>query len=285
MTAVAFGLGAAAISGLPPLNGFASEWLTFQGLLSLGGAGQIEPVVRFAGYLAVGALALTAALAVAAFVKATGMTFLALPRTPGAAAAREVGRSMRAAMAGLAIGCIGVGIAAGPIGAALAGIARGVLRPSEPGSAVLAAPPTIGSYDPALLAIALLLVGVSVLAVLRLRARPARRAPTWTCGILPEPVFEYTATSFSKPLRLFFEPVLRPERELHVELYEGTPFPRRIVYHSEVEHLIESRVYGPLHRASIVVAQVARRLQQGTLQLYLAYTVGAVVILLLVARR
>jgi hydrogenase-4 component B len=88
LTALAFGLGAAAISGLPPLNGFASEWLTFQGLLALCGAGEVAPAIRFAGYLAVGALALTAALAVACFVKATGMTFLAMPRTEGAATAR-----------------------------------------------------------------------------------------------------------------------------------------------------------------------------------------------------
>ena len=103
---------------------------------------------------------------------------------------------------------------------------------------------------------------------------------------MPEPVFEYTATSFSKPLRLFFGALLRPERELHVELHEGTPFPRRVSYRSEVDHLIESPGVRPApSRASIVLSQVARRLQQGTLQLYLAYTVGAVVILLLVTRR
>jgi len=285
VTAVAFGLGAAAISGLPPLNGFASEWLTFQGLLSLGGAGEVEPFVRFAGYLAVGALALTAALAVACFVKATGMTFLALPRTTGAADAREVGRPMRAGMVGLATGCVGVGIAAGPIGTVLAGVARTVLQPPSVVARPAAAPPTLGGYDPALVAITLVVLGVALLAAMRLGSRPARRAPTWTCGIVPEPAFEYTATSFSKPLRLFFEPVLRPERELRIELHEGTPFPRRITYRSEVDHLIETRLYGPLHRASIVLSQVARRLQQGTLQLYLSYTVGAVVILLLVAHR
>jgi len=286
VTALAFGLGAAAISGLPPLNGFASEWLVFQGLLSVGGTGELDPLARLAGYLAVGALALTAALAVACFVKATGMTFLALPRTAGAAAAQEVGRSMRAAMAGLALGCVGLGLAAAPVGAVLAGVARGVGSPGH-GSAAVAfeAPPTIGTYDPAVLGLALAAVCIAIVAVSRLGSKPARRAPTWTCGILPEPAFEYTATSFSKPLRLFFEPVLRPDRELRVELHEGTPFPRRIVYRSEVDHVIESRVYAPLHRAGIALSQAARRLQQGTLQLYLAYTVGAVVVLLLLARR
>jgi hydrogenase-4 component B len=286
LTALTFGLGAAAISGLPPLNGFASEWLTFQGLLSAGGTGTLEPMARFAAYAGVGALALTAALAVACFVKATGMTFLAMPRTDSAARAIEVSRSMRAAMVGLAAGCVALGLAAAPVGALLAGVARVVVGQGpdlEPAS--LQPPPVIGTYDPMLLAIALGGTVLAIIAVARLGARPARRAPTWTCGIAPEPVFEYTATSFSKPLRLFFEPVLRPDRELHVELHAGTPFPRRITYHSEVDHLVETRVYGPLHRASIALSQVARRLQQGTLQLYLAYTVGALVVLLVLARR
>lgn len=286
LTALTFGLGATAISGLPPLNGFASEWLVFQGLLSAGTTGELDPVARFSGFLAAGALALTAALSVACFVKATGMTFLALPRSDGAASAGQIGPSMRAAMAGLAAGCVAIGVAAGPIAAALAGAARVVHDPG-PATREIApdAVPTIGNYEPALLAAGLILTVVAIAAAGRLRARPVRRVPTWTCGILPEPAFEYTATSFSKPLRLFFEPVLRPDRELRVELHEGTPFPKRVDYRSEVAHVIESRVYAPLHRAGIALSQGVRRLQQGTLQLYLAYTVGALVILLLLARR
>ena len=286
LTALAFGVGAAAISGLPPLNGFASEWLTYQGLLSAGATAGLDPMARFAAYGAVGALALTAALAIACFVKATGMTFLAMPRTPEAASAHEVGGAMRTAMAALAIGCVVVGIGATPISAMFAGVARTVATgTAEPlGIGPLLPPPTIGTYHAVLVAMALAGVAVSIVAVSRLGARPARRAPTWTCGIAPEPAFEYTATSFSKPLRLFFERVLRPDREIVVELHAGTPFPRRVTYHSEVDHLIESRAYGPLHRASIAFAVAIRRLQHGTLQLYLAYTVVAVVVLLLVAR-
>ena len=286
LTALAFGIGAAAISGLPPLNGFASEWLTFQGMLSAGGSAALDPVVRFAGYLAVGALALTAALALACFVKATGMTFLALPRSPGAERAREVGRSMRAAMAALALACVGVGLGAGPIGSALAGVARGLGDGSVPVQSIQPAvsATTLGGYDPAIIALAALSACIAILAISAPWSMAARRAPTWVCGVLPDPAFEYTATSYAKPLRLFFEPILRPDRELFVERHEGTPFPRRVTYHSEVDHLIESRLYGPLHRSGIALSQVVRRLQQGTLQLYLAYSVVALVILLLLAR-
>ncbi len=287
LTALAFGIGAAAISGLPPLNGFASEWLTFQALLGAGGAENVDALLRFACYAAIGALALTAALAVATFVKATGMSFLALPRTDAAAMARDVGRSMRLAQAALAAACVVVGVGASGVGAVIADVARSIGRAPTPSTFGFdpAPPPTLGVYEPALLTLALVAVGVAVAAAYRARAAPALRGPTWTCGILPEPAFEYTSTSFSKPARMFFESVLRPERELHVQVHAGTPFPRRIDYRSEVDHLIESRLYGPLHRASIAFAQWARRVQQGTLQLYLAYTVGTLVVLLLLFRQ
>src|SRR6185369_6579153 len=92
-TALLFGIGAAAISGLPPLNGFASEWLTFHGLLGAGVSRALAPEARSLALAAVGALALTAALAVACFVKATGLAFLALPRSEGAERASEAGRA------------------------------------------------------------------------------------------------------------------------------------------------------------------------------------------------
>jgi hypothetical protein len=117
-----------------------------------------------------------------------------------------------------------------------------------------------------------------------IRRRPARRAPTWTCGIVPEAGFEYTATSYAKLIRLYFGQILRPAREVTVELHPGTPFPRTVRYHGEARHLIDERLYGPLHRAAVGAAQLARRLQGGSLQLYLAYAVTAVVLLLVLAR-
>jgi hydrogenase-4 component B len=117
-----------------------------------------------------------------------------------------------------------------------------------------------------------------------IRPRPARRVPTWTCGIRPEPAFEYTATSYAKLIRLYFGRILRPEREITVELHPGTPFPRTVRYRGEARHLVDERVYGPLHGFAVGASQMARRLQNGSLQLYLAYSVAALVILLVLAR-
>ena len=120
--------------------------------------------------------------------------------------------------------------------------------------------------------------------IVGVRRRTVRRAPTWTCGNVPEAAFEYTATSYAKLIRLYYGPVLRPEREVSVELHPGTPFPRTVHYRGEVSHVIDERLYRPLHRSSVAAAQLVRRIQSGSLQAYLAYTVVALVVLLLVAR-
>ena len=284
VTAIAFGIGAAAISGLPPLNGFASEWLTFQGLLGAAGAEEVSLVARAAVLLAAGSLALTTALAVACFVKATGMTFLALPRGRGAGEARETGLGMGAAMVGLAGLCVAVGVAAGPAAASVGAVAAGTLGLASPGPAT--ASPVIGlAAVYAALPVALLLAGIAgALWFFGLRPRAVRRVPTWTGGITPEPAFQYTATSYAKLIRLYFGPILRPAREILVELHPGTPFPRTVRYRGRVSHVIDERIYDPLHRAAVAGAQLVRRLQSGSLQLYLAYAVTTLVVLLVVAR-
>ena len=103
-TAFFFLLGAVAISGLPPLNGFVSEWLTYQALLQGFGATQIA--VRLIFPIGGALLALTGALAAACFVKAVGITFLALPRSPHAEKAHEAPRSMLFGMATLGLACV-----------------------------------------------------------------------------------------------------------------------------------------------------------------------------------
>jgi hydrogenase-4 component B len=286
VTALAFGVGAAAISGLPPLNGFASEWLTFQALIGGGGDASLSVVARSGVLLAVGGLGLTAALALACFVKATGMGFLALPRSPAAADAREVGRAMRGSTAALAIACLAVGVAAGPVSRVIEGVATAVLGQRTPTPSPALAGPVVGIdavYAAAPLAILLTLIAGAAWFV-GVRGRVTRRVPTWTGGIVPEATFEYTATSYAKLIRLYFGPILRPAREVSVELHAGTPFPRTVRYRGQVSHVIDDRFYVPLHRAAVAAAQLVRRLQSGSLQLYLAYAVVALIALLLVAR-
>ena len=288
VTALAFGIGAAAISGLPPLNGFASEWLTFQALLGAAGSIAIAPAMRFAAAAAIGALALTSALAVACFVKATGVAFLGLPRSTAAAAAHEATKPERAAMALLAVACVALGLGAAPVVAALMTVSRSVLRVGQAPAAVPAVtsgPRTGDVATYAALVVGLLMIVVAAGLALSIRSRrAARRVDTWTCGIEPRPAFQYTATSYAKPIRLFFRRVLLPEREIRVEYHEGTQFPASIRYRSEITLILEDRVFRPAHALSLRAANFARRLQGGAIQLYIAYSVLAVLLLLLWAR-
>jgi hydrogenase-4 component B len=287
-TMLAFGVGAAAISGLPPLNGFASEWLTFQGLLGATGSGLVTPLARFAAAGAIGALAITSALAVACFVKATGITFLGLPCSAAAANAHETARPARLAMVILAAICAALGFAAGPVSSALAAVSREAFHDGPPPAAiaaVTAGPRPGGAATYAALAVGALLAAVVGILVLASRSRArARLVDTWTCGIAPRPEFQYTATSYAKPIRLFFRRVLVPEREVHVDYHPGTAFPSSIRYRSEITLLLEDRVLRPAHGLSLRAADLARKLQGGAIQLYIAYSVVAVLVLLLWAR-
>jgi hydrogenase-4 component B len=299
VTALAFGIGAAAISGLPPFNGFASEWLVFQGLFGATANAGIAPLARLGVAGAIGALALTAALAVACFVKATGVTFLGLPRSVGAADARETAGPARVAMGSLAAACVVLGLGAGPVVSTLMGVARtslgsvagsGAAAAGSAGSgasvpAVTLAAGSGGGAGYAALAVGTLLaVAIGGLALISRRRTAARRVDTWTCGIAPEPAFQYTATSYAKPIRLFFRRILRPEREVRIEYHAGTAFPKSIRYRSEVTLILEDRLFKPAHEMTLRVADLARRLQGGAIQLYVAYVVAAVLVLLWWAR-
>jgi hydrogenase-4 component B len=290
-TAVFFLVGACAISALPPLNGFASEWLVFQALL--GGAGVSQPEVALIMPVAVAMLALTSGLAAACFVKAFGITFLAIPRSREAEHAHEAPRSMQAGMAGLALACVGLGLAPSfvvrVLGAVVAGRERFVptdvrFTPGLP----LYVPGAVGEMSSLLLALGLmLLLGLVPLGVwLGGADRRLRLADTWGCGRIGQtPRMEYTATAFAEPLRRVFAELYRPSRDLSIDFHpESKYFVQSIEYRSEIHPWFERVLYDPLWRVLRTMAVWARRFQGGSLHLYLVYMTLALLVLLTVAR-
>ncbi len=274
-TGATFALGAMAIAGLPPLNGFASEWLTLQSLLHLGLASQMG--VAFAGALATAALAGTAALAVYCFVKVIGLVLLGLPRRAECAQAREVPVGMRASMVFLAASCVALGVLPGLLVPTLAALGPGRVTLHE--AAGLNIPGT-GSLPTLVLALALVaLVG----ALVRLaRSRRAAPAPTWTCGQPPAAGLQWTSAGFTKPLRLVLEALLRPRRELRVIASSGVV--EALAYQAEVPHLFDTLLYGPVSRGALRGARIARRVQSGSLRTYLIYLLALLGVLLALAR-
>ncbi len=200
-------IGCAAIAGLPPLGGFVSEWLTFQAILLHPDLPQwgLKVMVPADGAL----LALAAALAAACFVRLFGVAFLGRPRSPEAAAAREVDGFQRAAMAGLAVLSLLLGIVPGAVIDALAPVTRGLLgapMPSQLGRPWLKIVPVAAarsSYDGLLILIFVAAAAaVTAAAIHRFASRAVRRAPAWDCGFPdPSPATQYTADSFAQPIR------------------------------------------------------------------------------------
>jgi hydrogenase-4 component B len=288
-TALGFLVGAAAISGLPPLNGFVSEWLVFQALL--GGPQLPRPELGLIMAFAVGMLALTSGLAAACFVKAFGITFLAIPRSDQAAQASEVPPPMQWAMGGLALACVGLGVGgtlvAPSLGAVVAGL--GGLPADVPTAmplVTLAMPGTAGVIAPAVLAAALVSVPIAVLLAFRLGPvdRRLRVGDTWGCGRIGQtPRMEYTATAFAEPLRRVFAELYRPTEDLSIDFHpESKYFVQSIAYRSEVHPWFERRLYDPIVSLMRMTAFRVRWLQAGSLHLYLLYMIVALVVLLLV---
>jgi hydrogenase-4 component B len=289
MTAICFLIGAIAISGLPPLNGFVSEWLTYQALLA--GFGSTQSLSRVVFPVAGALLALTAALAAACFVKAFGISFLALPRSENAAQAREVGVSMQIGMAILAAGCVALGLGAtwflpvfDPITAQALGIRVSAQLASTNGFVLTAGTARGGTIST--MGIALVLVMLSALPALfwLVWGRASRRAtgPAWDCG-LPALTAgnEYTATGFSKPIRMIFSALYRPKREIQAE-YEVSPYyPTAIRFESEIEPAFEKHFYHPFEDWLLRVARRMRTVQAGSIHAYLAYIFVTLILLLL----
>lgn len=282
VTAATFLVGSAAISALPPLNGFASEWLTFQSLLALG-ASAAPAAVSLVPLLAGGALALTGALAVACFVKAFGVTFLALPRGRGAAEAVEAGWPERAAMTTLALACVVLGLAAGPVSAALGALVSPSVRAPRWELAGVGA--AAGHLSLPVVAAALVLLVLAAAAGARLVGPvKTRLAETWACGIALQPVHQYTSTAFAKPIRLMFRGIVRPIREIELVHRAGTRAIETVHYRAHIAPIYERYLYRAVTERLVAISHVVRRAQSGSLQLYLAYLVGALLLGLVVAR-
>ena len=288
-TAACFLVGALAIGGLPPFNGFVSEWLLFQSLLPAIGSG--APLVAPVMTLAVGALALTAGLAAAAFVKAFGITFLALPRSDEARAAHEAPVTMRVAMVVLAALCALLGLGAAFVLPVLGGLLAGHaglprVAPALTAGPLLLPPGGGASMSPSLLAIGLLLALAGAWLAVRVgAARGLRVGDTWGCGRIGQTArMEYTSTAYAEPLRRVFAELYRPTEDLTIDVHpESRYFVQSRTYRSEIVPWFERYVYAPLVRWVAAGAAHTRAIQSGSAHAYLAYLVVALLALLAIS--
>lgn len=272
--ALLFGLGSLALAGLPPLSGFATEWLLYLGLLHevTGSA----PLASIGAALGLGLLALAGALAAAAFVRLFGVAFLGEPRGAEAGDAHDASGPMLAVMAGLALVCVALGLAPALALSALTAPLQQLLGASQgepPLASVYAALAPLPALALALWA-GFGIVGLSL--GRRLRRAPSAHDATWACGYGSVTTrMQYTARSFSE---------LLTSRVLPGPLAPATnaPIPRgalpaRVSFASSHLEPLTERVYEPIFSAVASRFAHLRRLQQGNAHLYLAYILVAVV--------
>lgn len=284
-TSALFLLGAAAISALPPLNGFVSEWLAFQAVL-------LSPdLPQWALRLEVpavgGILALAAALAGAGFVRIFGVTFLGRPRSDAAASAKEVDRFSLAAMIILAALCLWAGVFPGLVVDALQPaihLLLGTTLPPQAGIAWLSLVP-IGagrsSYNGLLVLIfAAVSAGLAAWFIHRFASHAVRRTIAWGCGFAgPTPATQYSAESFSQPLRRVFGALAFRARETVEMPAPGDTSPARLAVHTIDPAWVT--IYAPIAGVVSHVADRLNPLQYLTIRRYLAIVFVLLVVLLL----
>ncbi|MEO5700993.1 MAG: hydrogenase 4 subunit B, partial [Casimicrobiaceae bacterium] len=277
-------VGALAVAGMPPLNGFVSEWLLLQAFLFTPQLPQ-----SFANMLvpvAAASLVLTAALGGYVMVKFYGVIFLGQPREPTLATARDAGVLERVGLAYLALGCVILGLFPVTVIGILDHVNRllvGVPALREgAGSWLLLAPVDAdrASYSP--LVVLLVIAAVVLLTLLlvhRICHARTRRAPAWDCG---SPVrtarMQDTAEGFGQPIRQVFEPFFRIERHL------PSPFDRAPRYAVHVADHFWHRLYLPVARGADAMARVVARIQQGRIAVYLVYSFVTLLALLFFVR-
>jgi hydrogenase-4 component B len=269
-TAGLFVIGSIAVAGLPPLNGFVSEWLIYLGLFD---AAMGRGPAAWAAIPAAVMLATAGAVAMASFTKAGAMIFLGAPRTKVAAHAHESGMGMRTPMLILAGACAVLGLApvlVWPVVSRAAGSWR-------PAWSAMEAPGSLATLGPVQAGIAILVVVAAAWLWRKAHAASLQRGLTWDCGYAaPAARMQYTSASFGGIVSGWFRWVLQPERRLRRP--RGV-FPTEAIRLERIPEAVLERVIGPIGEVIMAVSTSVRRLQHGRLQFYILYVVGGLVAL------
>jgi hydrogenase-4 component B len=273
MTGLSFLIGSAAISGLPPLNGFVSEFLIYLSSLSnVSSAGK-----PWAGVVVIASLALIGGLAVACFSKAFGVVFLGEPRSE-LPKAGDLNRIATGALLTLAGSCVLMGLGGIWLIRIMLPVADLFLPERLPQAALDSAASVLLSVT--IVALALIVVAILVAALRRrlLAGRSVRESVTWGCGYAaPSPRMQYTASSFAQPIVRMFGGILRPKSRVE---FSGTWFPSEARLHAHVDDLFMTRVFRPVFDAVIWVGRGLRQAISGQIHLHVLFIAVTILLLL-----
>ncbi|WP_153111917.1 hydrogenase 4 subunit B [Propionivibrio limicola] len=278
-------IGILGAAGLPPLNGFVSEWLLLQGFLFTPGLphGYLNMLLP----IAAATIALTAALAGYTMVKFFGVTFLGQPREERLSQARDVSRLKRIGLLWLASGCVLLGLLPNivisllePVTSLLVSQGRQLNAGMENWWLLAPISEDRASYSPAIFfGGILLLIGAAYLCIKHAFPAATTRGPAWDCGFpMQDGRMQDTAEGFSQPIRRIFSPFFRRTCEL------PSPFDRQPHYRNIVEDPFWYWLYLPIARLVDLVSRFVAFLQHGRIAVYLMYSFITLLTLLVLTR-
>ncbi|MDA8126827.1 MAG: proton-conducting transporter membrane subunit [Deltaproteobacteria bacterium] len=276
-TGLTFLVGAVAISGLPPLNGFVGEFVIY--MASFRGALTMDPYAALALIGAVAGLALIGGLAAACFTKAFGIVFLGEPRSEAAQEAREASLSMTVPMMILAAACIAVGLLGAAVMEGLSPVI-GVILGRPPVGEIQRTADVLWQVTAGSLVFILFILAIAVLRFRLLAGRSVAHSATWDCGYAaPTARMQYTASSFSQPIIDLFRFTLRTKEQMTIN---DPYFPATAGSHfeSDTPDIGRERIYDPLFAAVAGFFRRLRVLQEGRIHIYVLYIVGTLLALL-----
>lgn len=282
-------VGSMALAALPLTSGFLGEWMTLQSFVTIAWQGGYEGY-RLLVVIALILLGLTGALALACFVRLYGVVFLGRRRSGRVLSAVEAPSYMCIGMGMEAVGIVLVGLFPTPIVWAMSELFSGAGASTKIfvaealywyGSANALDGGSYSLYSPPILFAFGIILTVALVLSLHGKMLYERRDITWNCGTDPTRREQYTATGFSKPLRRAFDWILRPRRERIYSRKEHAYFGHEVQYRLEVPDAFREKLYHPVEQFIVQSANTLRRIQQGSVRLYIGYTMVAMLLVLI----
>lgn len=272
-------VGSLALAALPLTNGFTGEWLLLQSFITLAvsGAGQELRLLTAVSFILLG---FTGALALGCFVRFFGIAFLGRARSELAEQVHEADGLMLSAMGLASLLVLGCGLYPLPV---LQAASRALELPDSFAASSLGL--TWGGmgagavYTPLLLLALLAFIGVVLW--LCVRGCCEQSDVTWNCGTYPTARQQYSATGFSKPIRRAFDYLLQPRRQVTYMRKDNAYFGRQLAYKLELPDMITEKLYLPLQQRFVHASALLRRLQQGSVRLYVSYVMAAMMLVLI----
>ena len=271
-------IGSLALAAIPLTNGFTGEWLVLQSFITLASTNAAQST-RILVAICFILLGFTGALALGCFVRLYGISFLGRARSTIVEHAHESDGFMLTAMGLSSLLVVVCGLYPVPV---VQTICNALAINKEFAAKDLAlewaGTGTLAVFNPILLLVLVAAVGLVI--YLCTANSFVEENVTWNCGTYPTERQQYSATGFSKPVRRAFDYLLKPKRQVSYMRKDHAYFGRQLFYKLEIPDMITEKLYAPFQKRFVGISAFLRRLQQGSVRLYVSYVMAAMVLVL-----